>query len=88
MNNTIITIIISSITGIVTFFFGVQKTRKEVEGLSITNIERSIGVYQLLIDDLRGQVEELLMKVNSLEDKINELERQNRELKKMLQDKS
>ena len=88
MGDTLITIIISSITGIVTFFFGVQKTRKEVEGLSITNIERSIGVYQLLIDDLRGQVEELLTKVNSLEDKICELEKQNRELKKMLQDKA
>ena len=88
MGDTLITIVISSITGIVTFFFGVQKTRKEVEGLSITNIERSIGVYQLLIDDLRSQVEELLTKVNSLEDKVDELKKENRELKKMLQDRS
>lgn len=87
MGDTLITVLISSITGIVTFFMGVQKTKKEVEGLSITNIERSIGVYQLLIDDLRGQVEELLTKVNSLEDKVDELKKENHELKTMLKNR-
>ena len=88
MENNIITLLVSSITGVVTFFVGQRKAKKEIEGMSITNIERSIGVYQLLIDDLKGKISELLEKVAELEVKVEELKAENKELHELLRKKS
>ena len=84
MNDSIFTIIISTITGISTFFIGRQRAKKEVEGLALHNVEKSLTIYQTIIEDLKVQVEELLAKVNILEDKVDELKTENHELKTML----
>lgn len=84
MDFNLLTIVSSALTGIITFFVGVQKTKKEVESMSINNIEKSLDVYKLIIDDLRSQVIVLLDKVDVLEAKIDELQKENMELKQML----
>ena len=81
---TYITIIISSITGVITYFVGRKRKTKELDSLTLINIEKSLEIYNTIINDLKGQVEELLIKVNSLEDKINILTTENHELKEML----
>jgi len=86
LEDNIFAVIASAITGISTFFIGRKRAKKELEGMSINNIERSISVYQLLIDDLRGQVKELLAKVDELEDKVDELREENQILKDMLEE--
>jgi peptidoglycan hydrolase CwlO-like protein len=86
MDNIFITFITSTITGIITFFVGVQRSKKEVEGLSLQNLEKSIEVYNIIIQDLKGQLSELLEKVDNLEKKIDELVKENDELKRMLKE--
>ena len=81
----LITFVISSITGIVTYLLGVRKARKETDGLALNNIEKSLDIYNTIIGDLRGQIEDLLDKVQVLEDKIDELKTENDELKRMLE---
>lgn len=84
----LITFGISTITGIITYFFGVRKARKEVEGMALTNVEKSLTIYNKIIEDLSAQVDELLKKVQILEDKIDELKSENESLKDMLKDRN
>lgn len=86
MENSIIAIIASSITGISSFFIGRSRAKKELENMTLENMEKSISVYQLLINDLKSQIEDLLKKVDILELKIEDLGRENHELKRMLEE--
>ena len=85
MDNSIVTIIISSITGVVTFFVGQNRARKEIEGLQLNNIEQSLDIYNRIIDDLKGQIDDLLTKVDSLEKKVDELHKENTTLRTLLE---
>ena len=87
MNDTLITVIISSITGIVTFFLGVSKTKKEVEEMSLNNIQKSIDIYNRIINDMKDQIDNLTEEINELKAKVDELTKENHELKKMLSKK-
>lgn len=84
MDNTIITILISSVTGIVTFFMGVNKTKKEVEEMSLNNIQKSIDIYNRIINDMKDQIDNLTVEINELKAKVDELTKENHELKQML----
>ena len=85
MENTTVTVIISAITGIVTFLGGLYRGKKEVEGIALQNVEKSLTIYKTIVDDLSGQITELLNKVDDLENKIDELKQENCELKDMVQ---
>jgi len=87
MDNTLFTVISSAITGVVTFFLGARKQKLENESSALTNIEQSISVYKLLIDDLKSQIKELLVKVDELEAKVDSLTQENHELKEMLRNR-
>ena len=87
MNDTIITVLVSSVTGIVTFFMGVSKTKKEVEDMSLNNIKKSIDIYNRIIDDMRKQIDELTEEISQLRDRVEELHTENQELKDMLRKK-
>jgi peptidoglycan hydrolase CwlO-like protein len=82
---TTLTIIISSLTGVITFFVGHRKARKETEGLQLDNISKSVSIYQIIINDLKEQLDTLLTKVDELESKIDALKEENCELKKMVE---
>ena len=87
MNDTIITVLVSSVTGIVTFFMGVSKTKKEVEEMSLNNIKKSIDIYNRIIEDMRKQIDELTEEISQLRDRVEELHTENQELKDMLRKK-
>jgi len=87
MNTTIITILVSSITGIVTFFMGVQRTKKEVESMTLTNLEKSIDIYARVISDLKVEIEELKSEITELKAQVSNLSKENHELKQMLRNK-
>ena len=88
MNEYVMTLVGSAIAGVVSFFLGVQKTKKEVEGMSLTNIQTSLDIYKVIIDDLKGEITILLGKVDELEAKIDELKNENEELREMLKSKN
>lgn len=85
MTETFITLLISSITGVITYFIGLRKAKKELESLALDNISKTLNIYQVIIKDLKGEVETLLIKVGELEEKIDELKSENEELKKMVE---
>ncbi len=80
-----LTVVASSITGIITFFIGQRRAKKEIEGLALNNIERSLDIYNKIIEDLKDQVTSLLDKVDELEKKIDELKDENYSLRDMLE---
>jgi peptidoglycan hydrolase CwlO-like protein len=82
---SIITLVVSVFTGLVTFFVGLQKGKKETDGLTLQNIEKSVMIYQTIIDDLKDEVMSLNKKVDELQTKVDELLIENAELKKMLE---
>ena len=84
MNTTIVTIMVSAITGIVTFFMGVQRTKKEVESMTLTNLEKSIDIYARVIADLKLEINELKSEITELKAQVSNLSKENHELKQML----
>lgn len=82
--STILTIISSVGTGLISFFVGLKRGKTENEGLVITNLERSVGLYQTILDDMKKELEQLRMEVDKLETKVQELLRENAELKKIM----
>lgn len=79
-----LTFLVSSITGLITFFFGLKRGKKEIEGIALQNIEKSLEIYQHIIDDLNDRVLALMNKVDDLETKIDDLKKENEVLKGML----
>lgn len=53
--------------------------------MTLNNIEKSLGIYQRIINDLKDEVNTLLKKVDELEQKIDDLKEENCELKKMVE---
>jgi peptidoglycan hydrolase CwlO-like protein len=86
MDSNIITVAIALVTSITSFIFGQHKAKREIESMTITNVQKSVDVYREIIEDLRGEVSELLIKVNQLEDKIDELHSENSQLRRMLKE--
>ena len=86
MNEYVMTLVGSTIAGIVSFFLGVQKTKKEVEGMALTNVQTSLDIYKVIIDDLKVEITTLLLKVDDLENKIDELKQENEQLREQLRE--
>jgi len=81
---SILTIISSVATGTISFFLGLRKGKAETEGIVISNLERSVGLYQTILDDMKKELEQLRMEVDKLETKVQELLKENAELKKIM----
>lgn len=87
MEEYLMTILSSSLTGIITYFVGLKRAKKENDNLTLTNIEKSITIYQTIVNDLKQEITKLNSKVKDLEEKIDDLMTENHELKKMLENK-
>jgi peptidoglycan hydrolase CwlO-like protein len=84
----ILAFISSTITGVSSYLIGSKRAKKENDNLTLQNIEKSITIYQTIVDDLRGEIVKLNKKVIELEKKIDELMDENMSLKQMLESKS
>ena len=80
----ILTLIMTSVTGFLTFLLGQQRGKKEIESITLKNLEDSIGIYKTIIDDLRLEISLLNDKVSSLQKKVDELMDENHKLQEML----
>ena len=81
-------IIIPAITGFLTFLLGQQRGKKEIESISLQNLEKSIQIYQTIINNLKDEITSLNVKVDMLQTKVDEMMEENVNLKKMLSKKS
>ncbi|CAB4136825.1 hypothetical protein UFOVP1479_2 [uncultured Caudovirales phage] len=74
-------IIITIVTTLIGYFIGYKKSKNEIEGGRLENLEKSINIYQVVIDDLGKKVEELTVQITKLETIIDSLKKENRKLK-------
>ena len=81
MNDYIYQIIGAIATTIIGYVAGFRKSKNEIEGGRLENLEKSLTIYQLLIDDLTKKVEELSSHIVRLEQTIDSLKKENRKLK-------
>ena len=81
-------IIIPAVTGFLTFLLGQQRGRKEVESITLANLEKSVQIYQTIIEDLKQEILGLNRKVEELQSKVDEMMKENHELKQMMSKKS
>ena len=81
-------IIIPAVTGFLTFLLGQQRGRKEVESITLANLEKSVQIYQNIIQDLKQEIVGLNRKVEELQSKVDEMMKENHELKQMMSKKS
>ena len=75
-------IIMTVVTTAIGYFVGYKKSQNEVEGGRLENLEKSIRIYQVVIDDLSKKVEELTLHIVRLEATIDSLKQENNKLKK------
>jgi rhodanese-related sulfurtransferase len=82
----IISLIITTITSIITYFLGHNRAKKETESVILQNLERSISIYQTIINDLKLQMVDMNKKINELETKVDELLAENNNLTNLLKE--
>ena len=75
-------IILTVVTTLIGYFVGYRKSKNEIEGGRLENLEKSIRIYQVVIDDLSKKVEELTGHIVRLELTIDSLKQENRKLKR------
>jgi predicted RNase H-like nuclease (RuvC/YqgF family) len=74
-------IIMAVVTTAIGYVAGYKKNQNEIEGGRLDNLEKSIHVYQIVIDDLSKKVEELTAHIVRLEATIDSLKQENNKLK-------
>lgn len=82
------TLLISSVSSVITYFIGLRKSKKEIESITLINLEKSLEIYKAMIDDLTGRINQLNTQVKNLNDKVDELMEENYKLKNILEKKS
>jgi peptidoglycan hydrolase CwlO-like protein len=84
--DNIISLLITTITGIITYFLGHNRAKKETESVILINLEKSISIYQMIINDLKLQMVDMNKKINELESKVDELLAENNKLSDLLKE--
>ena len=82
----IISLLITTITGVITYFLGHNRAKKETESVILINLEKSISIYQMIINDLKLQMVDMNNKINELETKVDELLAENNKLSDLLKE--
>jgi peptidoglycan hydrolase CwlO-like protein len=70
------------VTAVIGYVVGYKKTQNEIEGGRLQNLEKSIQIYQVIIDDLSTKVEGLTAHISTLDARIEKLMDENKRLKK------
>ena len=77
----IVQIIMNVVTTLIGYFVGYRKSKNEIEGGRLENLEKSLTIYQVMIDDLSKKVEDLSIHIVRLEATIDALRKENNKLK-------
>ena len=84
--DNIISLLITTITSVITYFLGHNRAKKETESVILVNLEKSISIYQTIINDLKLQMVDMNKKINELESKVDELLAENNKLSDLLKE--
>lgn len=75
---TILTLFFSSLVG---YIFGYKKNKASVESDRLDNLEKSIRVYNTIIEDMSKKIEDLTKEIVKLELRVDDLMKENKSLK-------
>jgi len=75
---TVLTLFFSTLVG---YIFGYKKNKASVESDRLDNLEKSIRVYNTIIEDMSKKIEELTKEIVKLEIRVDDLMRENKTLK-------
>lgn len=75
---TILTLFFSSLVG---YVFGYKKNKASVESDRLDNLEKSIRVYNTIIEDMSKKIEVLTEEIVKLELRVDDLMKENKSLK-------
>lgn len=82
MNDTILLFLSNALTATAGWFVGKRKSNAETDNLVLSNLEKSMSIYQDLIQNLKDEIHELNKKIHDLELKVDMLMEENRKLKR------
>lgn len=77
-------LISNALTGVAAWAVGKRKTNAETDNVVLKNLESSVGLYKLIIDNLRDEIQLLNGKMEQMEIKIDELTKENIKLRQLL----
>ena len=77
----IIYVLVTSGVSLLTYFMGKRKRDVEIENVQLSNMEKSLGIYQRMIDDMSKKIDEMSAKIDELERTIESLYKENKQLK-------
>lgn len=81
---TFFDVIIPAVTGFLSFILGQQRGKKEVESLTLSNLEKAVQIYQTIHEDLKEEIMSLNKKIDELQSKVDSMMEENHQLKQML----
>ncbi len=74
-------ILLVVIPSILAYIFGYRMNNADLCGKRLDELEKSINVYNHIIDDMSKKIETLTAEINKLEEQIQELLQENKKLK-------
>ena len=77
-------ILLVVIPSILAYIFGYRMNNADLCGKRLDELEKSIKVYNTIIDDMSDKIDSLKKEINSLEGKIQDLIKENKQLKNNL----
>lgn len=81
MKDVLLQIFLAAGTSIIGYVLGYRKSKNEIEGGRLENLEKSLSIYQTIIDNLTTKVEDLSVQIIKLEGMVDSLKKENRQLK-------
>lgn len=81
MKDLLLAIVPAAILSTLSYILGYRKNVTELNSSRLDNLEKSITVYNVIIDDMAQKIEHLTGEIAKLEGRIEELLAENRQLK-------
>ena len=81
MKDVLLQIFLAAGTSIIGYILGYRKQNVDLQSSRLDSLEKSINVYNLIIDDMAKKIENLTTEVSALERRIEELMQENKQLK-------
>ena len=69
---------------LVTYFMGKKKQEAETDSTTLENLDKSLLIYQKMINDMSIKIDELTKKIDDLETTVEKLMKENKQLKSKL----
>jgi len=82
MKDVLLQIFLAAGTSIIGYIVGYRKQNVDLQSSRLDSLEKSINVYNVIIEDMAKKIESLTAEVAGLEKRIEELMAENKQLKK------